>query len=467
MAVLIGFTADGGARIATEDSLSRTGLNPAHHLAALVESSHDAIISKTLDGTIQSWNRAAQRIFGYTAEEIVGKSILLLIPLDRHHEEESIRGKLRHAERIEHFETLRRRKDGSLVDVSITVSPILDDQGNVIGGSQIARDVSERRRADSIAYHFAAIVESSQDAIISKNLEGVIQSWNAAAERMFGYKSDEIIGRPVLVLIPTDRQHEEAEILRRIRSGERIEHFETIRQHKDGRLLDISLTISPVKDKKGQIIGASKIARDIGDRRRAEATRELLLNEIKHRVKNILGTVHAIVSQTFKRAPKEDLAAFSSRLQALSNAHDLLTQRDWKGATVAEVVERAVHPFVCSHRLTISGPAIELTPSKALTIAMLFHELGTNALKYGALSNDSGLVNLVWDQVVEGGKHYAKFEWQEAGGPPVSPPSRVGFGTRMIERALKAEGGGAHLAYNAGGLVCSIQVPLDSSIARR
>lgn len=432
------------------------------HLVAVVESSHDAIISKTLDGTIQSWNLAAERIFGYSAEEIVGKSILLLIPRDRHHEEESIRSKLRAAGRIEHFETLRRRKDGSLVDVSITVSPILDEKGKVIGGSQIARDVSERRRADSIAYHFAAIVESSQDAVVSKNLEGVIQSWNAAAERMFGYKAEEIIGRPVLVLIPADRQHEEAEILRRIRSGERIDHFETVRQHKDGRLLDISLTISPVKDKDGQIIGASKIARDIGERRRAEATRELLLNEIRHRVKNILGTIQAIVSQTFKRASKEDLVAFNSRLQALSNAHDLLTQREWKGATVAEVVERAVHPFVSAHRLAATGPTIHLTPSKALTIAMLLHELGTNALKYGAFSNNSGVISLAWDQEIEGGKRYAKFKWQEAGGPAVTPPSRVGFGTRMIERALKAEGGGAQLAYNASGLACSIRVPLES-----
>jgi two-component system, chemotaxis family, CheB/CheR fusion protein len=435
---------------------STAPLSPARHLAALVESSHDAIVSKTLDGTIQSWNHAAERIFGYSADEIIGKSVLLLIPPERHHEEEVILAKLRNKERIEHYETVRRRKDGSPIDVSISVSPILDEAGNVVGGSKIARDVTERRRADSIAYHFAAIVESSQDAIISKSLHGIIGSWNAAAERMFGYRADEIIGQSVLVLIPMDRRHEEAEIIARIQAGDRIEHFETVRRHKDGTLLDISLTISPVKNAQGEIIGASKIARDIRDKKRAEATRELLLNEIKHRVKNTLGTVQGIVAQTFKRSPQEDLRAFSLRLQALSNAHDLLTQKNWQGATLQEVAEQALIPFAVSNRITLSGPTVELIPSKALTIAMLLHELGTNASKYGALSNDAGVVRVMWDHV----SNHATLVWQESGGPTVSPPTHVGFGTRMIERSLKAEGGSSQLVYEPSGLLCSITVAL-------
>lgn len=436
-------------------------LRAARHLAALVESSADAIITKTLDGTIQSWNRAAERIFGYSAEEIVGKSILTLIPLERHDEEEVILGKLRNRERIEHYETIRRRKDGSPIEVSITVSPILDEQGKVVGGSKIARDVSERRRADSVAYRFAAIVESSQDAIISKSVDGIIDSWNAAAERMFGYRAEDVIGQNILLLIPQDRHQEEAQILRRIRAGERIEHFETVRQHKNGSLLDISLTISPIRNARGQVIGASKIARDIRDQKKAEAARELLLHEIKHRVKNTLGTVQAIVSQTFKTAPQEEQVAFCARVQALSSAHDLLTQTNWQGATVAEVVERALGPFANPKRLSTSGPSIKLSPSKALVISMLLHELGTNAVKYGAFSNETGAVDLTWTQETAAGKCYAKLRWQEAAGPNVSRPTRVGFGTRMIERSLKAEGGSAQLDYDPSGLVCLIRVALD------
>jgi two-component system CheB/CheR fusion protein len=436
-----------------------TTVGAAEHLAALVESSRDAIISKALDGTVQSWNSAAERIFGYSAEEIIGRSILLIVPPERHHEENAILEKLKKGERIEHFETVRLRKDGSLVDVSISVSPILDASGQVIGGSKIARDVSERRRSDTTAYRFAAIVESSQDAIISKSLLGIIESWNASAERLFGYRADEIIGKSVLTLIPPDRQHEEEDILRRIRSGERIEHFETVRQHKDGTLLDISLTISPVKGARGEIIGASKIARDIRDRKRAEATRELLLHEIKHRVKNTLAAVQAIVTQTFRNAPQEERSAFSSRLQAFSSAHDLLTQKNWQSATMPELAQRALKPF--GNRINPSGPPIELGPSKTLVLAMILHELGTNATKYGALSNETGYVHLTWELEDGIGERYAHLKWQETGGPPVSKPQRAGFGTRMIERSLKAEGGDAKLLFAPTGLICSVKVSLN------
>lgn len=433
--------------------------NAAQHLAALVESSDDAIISKTLDGTIQTWNQGAERLFGYRAEEIIGKPVLTLFPPDREHEEEIILGKLKNRKRIEHYETVRRRKDGTLVDVSLSVSPILDDMGNVVGGSKIARDVSERKRIDAIAQHFAAIVESSHDAIISKNLNGIIQSWNSAAERMFGYSADEIVGKSVLVLIPADRQHEETEILRRIRAGERIEHFETVRQHKDGSLLDISLTISPVKDSEGQIVGASKIARDIREKKRAEAIRETLLNEIKHRVKNTLGTVQAVASQTFKSASEQEHRAFTLRLQAMSHAHDLLTLRDWESADLGEIVDQALKPFCDGPaRLTKSGPSVELNPSKTLLVAMILHELGTNAVKYGALSNTTGHIDLTWDITTEFEKRYVHIQWKESGGPQVTSPTRQGFGTRMIERSLRAEGGAARLSYESNGLLCELDI---------
>lgn len=240
-------------------------------LAAIVESSDDAIISKDLNGVITSWNAAAERIFGYTSDEIVGRSILTIIPAELQHEEPTILGEIKTGNRVAHFETERLRKSGKRVEVSLTSSPIRDRDGKVIGASKIVRDISTRRQADDARLRLAAIVESSDDAIISKNLDSIITSWNAGAERMFGYKPEEIIGQSVMRLIPRELYWEEPEIIRKLRNGERIHHFETRRLRKNGEVFDVSLTVSPVRDDSGQVIGASKIVRDISDRKATEA----------------------------------------------------------------------------------------------------------------------------------------------------------------------------------------------------
>jgi PAS domain S-box-containing protein len=247
-------------------------------LAAVVESCDDAIISTDLAGIVATFNPGAERLFGYKADEVVGKPVAILIPPDRQHEEPEILARIRRGERLDQYETVRRRKNGTLVDVSLTVSPVKDDQGRVIGASKIARDITERkamqaslRQREQAAQYLAAIVESSDDAIISKDLNGIIATFNRGAERLFGYKAEEVVGKPVTILIPPDRQHEEPEILARIRRGERLDHYETVRRRKNGTLVDISLTVSPVKDDQGRVIGASKIARDITERKRADA----------------------------------------------------------------------------------------------------------------------------------------------------------------------------------------------------
>jgi PAS domain S-box-containing protein len=287
-------------------------------LAAIVESTQDAVISENLDAVIQTWNRAAEKIFGYTAQEIVGKPIYLLIPPERKSDEDLILEKIRRGERVEHHETVRRRKDGSLIAVAITVSPLFDPQGNVVGASKIVRDVTEQTTTVRSAQHLAAIIESSEDAIISKDANGIIQSWNQSAERLFGYTADEIIGKSVLTLIPPARHHEEDAILGKIRCGERIEHFETVRQAKNGRLIDISLTVSPIKDRNGHVIGASKIARDITGKKRAEALLEqqaqrlaALNQELERRVEERTADLRNI--QTFYTHSSECHAVLSRR----------------------------------------------------------------------------------------------------------------------------------------------------------
>jgi PAS domain S-box-containing protein len=232
-------------------------------LAAIIDTSDDTIISKTLQGVITSWNKAAERMFGYTEEEVVGKHISLIIPPERINEESLIIGQIAQGNRVEHFETYRVGKNGIQIPISLSVSPVKNFQGHVIGASKIARNITDRITADEKQAVLAAIIDTSDDTIISKTLQGIITSWNPAAERMFGYTGDEVIGKHISILIPPDRINEEDEIIGQIARGNKVDHFQTIRRAKDGRLIPISLSVSPIKDNRGTVIGASKIARDI------------------------------------------------------------------------------------------------------------------------------------------------------------------------------------------------------------
>lgn len=245
------------------------------YFKAIVASSDDAIISKNLKGIVTSWNAGAQLLFGYSAQEMIGHSLLKLFPPDKANEEQFILEKIIAGEKVHHFETVRLHKDGTALNISVTISPIYDQHGAVIGASKVARDITEYMRLDSEAQRYQAIVQSSEDAIISKSLNGIVTSWNRGAQAMFGYSAEEMIGQPMLILLPADRQDEETVILNRLRKGEKVEHFETLRVCKNGRLIQVSVTISPIFDQCGTVIGASKIARDITDKKQAEARLEL------------------------------------------------------------------------------------------------------------------------------------------------------------------------------------------------
>jgi PAS domain S-box-containing protein len=245
--------------------------NATHlYFAALVNSSPDPIISKDLTGKILSWNHAAARVFGYEEQEILGQSILWLVPADFHDQENELQRKLRDDEPIDPYETTWVRRDGGHIPVSVIVYPVRNEAGNVIGASKIASDISERKRSDESRFRLAAIVDSADDAIISKDLSGIVTSWNAGAQRMFGFTADEMVGHPIRRIIPPELQYEEDEILRKLRAGERIDHYETTRRKKNGENLDVSVTISPIRNGAGHVTGASKIARDISDRKKIE-----------------------------------------------------------------------------------------------------------------------------------------------------------------------------------------------------
>ncbi len=240
-------------------------------LAAIVESSDDVIASKDLNGVITSWNKSAERLFGYTAEEIIGRPVTLIIPPELQSDEARILAKIRAGEKIDHFETVRVHKNGHRLEVSLTISPVRDENGTIIGAAKIVREIGRQKKLERAALLLAAIVESSDDAIASKDLNGIVTSWNKSAERLFGYKAEEIIGRPITLIIPPELQGDEETILRKIRAGEKIDHFETERVSKSGERYYVSLSISPVRNEQGEIIGAAKIARNITENKKIES----------------------------------------------------------------------------------------------------------------------------------------------------------------------------------------------------
>ena len=235
----------------------------AFRLAAVVESSEDAIISEGLDGTIESWNRAAERMFGYTADEAIGRAIDLIIPPAHRSADRELIAGLRTGATAGTVETVAMTRSGATLSISLALSPVLTPKGQLIGISRIIRDIAQQKTLEREALHLAAIVASSDDAIVSKDLNGIVQTWNKAAERIFGYAPEEMIGRSITTIIPLDRRAEEDLVLSRIRAGLSVDHFETIRQRKDGSLIEISVTISPIRTPDGRIVGASKIVRDI------------------------------------------------------------------------------------------------------------------------------------------------------------------------------------------------------------
>ena len=237
-----------------------------------MESSEDAIISVDLHGTLTSWNPAAERLYGYRASEIIGQPNALIIPPDRQSEEEVVRRRVAAGQQVEHYESVRVRKDGTRINVALTVSPLRARDGTIVGISKISRDISERAaKEESLAAirRLAAIVESSDDGIIGMNLDGTITAWNQAAERMYGYTAAEAVGQSIRIIVPEDRGEEESAVLERIRRGERVEHFETVRCRRDRTCVPVSLTLSPIRDEAGNVVGASKIARDISQQKRA------------------------------------------------------------------------------------------------------------------------------------------------------------------------------------------------------
>src|SRR5215471_10340053 len=409
-----------------------------------------------LNGPIEFWNTGAERLYGFAPEEAIGHSSHALLQTKFPLEFNELIKQLQN-ERYWSGELRHVCKDGREVIVE-SRQQLLSD-GTVI---EVNRDVTERkqveadlRQTEQLLMFLASIVQSSDDAIVSKNLDGIITSWNKGAERVFGYTAEEAVGQPITIVIPQDRQDEERTILTRIRRGERIEHFKTLRQRKHGSLIWVSLTISPIKNAEGKILGASKIARDITEHKRTSDQIATLAREAEHRSKNLLANVQAMVNLSQADAVADLKEAVGGRIQALANVHSLFVATRWIGAELSTIAGHELAPYSTSgdERVWIDGPQVLPAPDIAQAVAVTLHELATNAAKYGALCTANGHIDLRWSHEANG---RLNLRWIETGGPTVEPPARSGFGGRIIQQMIAQLKGESRFDWRAEGLVCEI-----------
>ena len=319
-------------------------------------------------------------------------------------------------------------------------------------------------RAIAHSAHLSALVASSGDAIMSVGLDGIIKTWNAGAETLFGYSAKEIVGQPKTLLVPQDEreefQRQRAEVLfgRSVRA-------ETVRLRRDGARVDVSLNLAPIRGSGGEIIAISSIIHDISKRKTIERQLQFLMRELSHRSKNQLAIVQAIAGQMAQSANSVDefMSRFRTRLQGLAASHDLLISRDWTGVALADLVRRQIETFADASRenVEIAGPALHLTASATEAIGLALHELATNSAKYGALSVPNGRLKVAWSlEPTMGEPAYVVLEWSETEGPPVRPPTKKGFGSLVIERMVAAAvNGKVRLEFAPTGLYWRLEFP--------
>ncbi|WP_191057997.1 CheR family methyltransferase [Geminicoccus harenae] len=331
-------------------------------------------------------------------------------------------------------------------------------------------DLAERKKHEQARALLAAIVDSSQDAIISHDLNGIITSWNEGAEQLYGYPAEEALGQSLSELLGEALPEDWPLVLARLEKGERIADVDSARTGRNGQLLEVSITVSPVRQGDGRIVGASMVARDISARKAAERKAALLLGELDHRVKNILAVVSAVVSQTLRGNPEPKLfaAEVEGRIKAIAKAHSLLTQAGNGQMSLHAIFATELAPYERGNgHLVITGPDVALTPKAGLALAMAVHELASNAAKYGALSTTSGQLAVSWDVAAKSSERLLTLSWIEAGGPPVAPPFRRGFGTTLIERTLTHElDAEVSREFRVDGLHCSMTLPVIEEVGQ-
>lgn len=360
-----------------------------------------------------------------------------------------------------------RGRDGSYRWFLSRAMPIRDPgTGKVVRWFGTNTDITEHLAEAERNAQLATIVSTSPDAIISLSKTGTVLSWNPGAEQIFGYAADEIIGRSERILFPDDAEEEFEDKYRHLRHGEHVAR-DAVRRRKDGTLIDVAINAAPMRRPDGEIVGFSAVMNDISHRKRAEKHLRIVMRELSHRTKNLLAVIMAMVRQTARSS--NDVAVLQSeliqRLQSLSASHDLLVAQDWAGAPVEGLIQAVLQPFIGneSTALECDGPSVVVNAVAAQNLGLALHELATNAAKYGALSETSGKVRVVWSiEQGEDGTPALSLLWTEQSGPPVEPPEIKGFGhvviERVVEQALNAK---VSYEFPRDGVRWSISIPAD------
>jgi PAS domain S-box-containing protein len=314
-----------------------------------------------------------------------------------------------------------------------------------------------------------ATFENAAIGIAHVGLDG---SWLRVNERLLetlGYAHEELLQITFQDITHPDDLETDLDLLRALIAGE-IPHYQMEKRYfrKDGELIWANLTVGLQRTPEGEPDFCISLVEDISKRKADEEHLKTLINELNHRVKNTLATVQAVAHMSFRKdEPIADARLnFTGRLQALSSAHDILTDEKWRGANFREVVKRALQPFDLerAHRVTLKGPRVRLGARQAQTLAMAINELATNAIKYGALSNDEGMVSLRWTKITRNGETFLEFEWVEQGGPACIAPDRTGFGSTLLTRILPGDfRGEAKLDYQEAGMHYTLLAPMEGA----
>ncbi len=415
-----------------------------------------------LDGRMIGVNNRLCQMLGYTREECLERTFKVLShPEDWNAEDELITALLEGEK--QHYEIEKRvlMKSGDVLWVRVTSSLVRNTDGTPLHRTSVIEDVTERRKAREAAARLAATVLASHDAMISICPSGIIETWNPAAETLFGYCANEIIGKSLAVLVPRGREHEFCKKLQTAAAGQTMK-FETVRLHKNGTPIDVSSTAVAITTR-GRVTAIGVTMEDIRERKRRERQVVLLNRELAHRVKNTLAVIQSIANQTMRSTPEPAAyqSAFQGRLQSLAAANDLLMQTNWEGAQLRHFVNRQLGALMPSafRPLSIDGPDVVLPADLSIPLSLALHELGTNAIKYGAWSRN-GRVDLTWSIEPSDDAYGTRLlmTWQEIGGPPVRAPTRRGFGTTIIERGIP--NAKVVRQFPVSGVICTISVPL-------
>ena len=442
-------------------------------LAATYEHANIGISECDAEGNLLRVNEASCALTGFTREELLSRG-----PFFRQMRAEDVEAERDLFRRQVEGEVDRytiekqiRRKDGSEISVSVMSSSVRDESGKFRYAVRVIQDITERKRSEirlrASERRLRELLEALPAATYTTDAQGRITFFNQAAVDFSGRTptlgSDEwCVSWKLYWPDGTPLPHEECPMAVALREGRAIRDAEAIAERPDGTRVPFIPYPTPLFDEHGTLVGAINMLVDITDRKKAELGQKTLIDELNHRVKNTLATVQSLVRQTARNVaePKLFQERLEGRLIALSHAHDQLTRRNWERADLQEILTATLSPYG-QDRVSIEGEPVPLTPRAALTLAMVFHELVTNAGKYGALSQPSGRLDVVWRAEQRDDIRVVLITWRESGGPPVAPPEHRGFGTQMVERSVPAElGGTAVLQFDRAGVVCDLAFPM-------